>query len=104
MTLLNVNVPATAPRGIRMTRLGHRVYSDKVIEQNDPRGRTHYWIGVGEPAWEAMEGTDMGAVHEGFVAVTPLHLDLTNHRALAEMTDWQPALNAQFRRGVPRPG
>ena len=103
-TLLNVNVPATAPRGIRMTRLGHRVYSDKVIEQSDPRGRTHYWIGVGEPEWEVIEGTDMAAVHEGFVAVTPLHLDLTNHRALAQMTDWQPALNAQFRRGAPRPG
>ena len=103
-TLLNVNVPAVTPRGIRMTRLGHRVYSDKVIEQNDPRGRTHYWIGVGEPEWEAMEGTDMSAVHEGFVAVTPLHLDLTNHRALSQMMDWQPALNAQFRRGTPRPG
>ena len=39
----------------------------------------------------------MGAVHEGYVAVTPLHLDLTNHRAMAQMNDWQPALNAQFR-------
>ncbi|PYM15189.1 MAG: 5'/3'-nucleotidase SurE [Candidatus Rokuibacteriota bacterium] len=96
-TLLNVNVPAVPPRGIRMTRLGHRVYSGKVIEQTDPRGRTHYWIGGGEPEWEALEGTDMGAVHEGYVAVTPLHLDLTNHRAMAQMNDWQPALNAQFR-------
>src|SRR5206468_7983751 len=66
-TLLNVNVPAVPPRGIRMTRLGHRVYSGKVIEQTDPRGRTHYWIGGGEPQWEALEGTDMGAVHEGYV-------------------------------------
>src|SRR5216117_2995163 len=39
MTLLNVNVPA-APRGIRLTRLGHRVYSEKIVEQTDPRGRT----------------------------------------------------------------
>src|SRR5262245_4015980 len=101
-TLLNVNVPATPPRGIRMTRLGHRVYSDKVIEQTDPRGRTHYWIGGGEPQWEALEGTDMGAVHEGYVAVTPLHLDLTNHRAVAQLSDWQPSLNAQFRRGARR--
>src|SRR5439155_845087 len=44
-TLLNVNVPATAPRGIRITRLGHRVYSGKIVEQVDPRGRSHYWIG-----------------------------------------------------------
>jgi 5'-nucleotidase len=97
-TLLNVNAPAETPKGIRFTRLGHRVYTGKVIEQNDPRGRTHYWLGGGPPEWEALEGTDMGAVHEGFVAVTPLHLDLTNHRALAVMTDWGGALDGQLRR------
>lgn len=97
-TLLNVNVPTGAPRGIRMTRLGHRVYMEKIVEQRDPRGRAHYWIGGGEPRWEALEGTDMSAVHEGFVAVTPLHLDLTHHRALAQMTDWSAALSAQFKR------
>src|SRR6058998_3148976 len=87
-TLLNVNVPATAPRGIRITRLGHRVYSGKIVEQVDPRGRSHYWIGGGDPKWEDLEGTDMTAVHEGYVSVTPLHLDLTNHRALMELNDW----------------
>src|SRR5215475_12504504 len=92
-TLLNVNVPAGELRGLRFTRLGHRVYSDKIVEHVDPRGRTHYWIGTGEPTWEALDGTDMGAVHEGYVAVTPLHLDLTNHRALAVMADWGPALD-----------
>jgi 5'-nucleotidase len=97
-TLLNVNVPATAPRGLRFTRLGHRVYSEKIVEQVDPRGRTHYWLGAGPPEWEALDGTDMGAVHEGFVAVTPVHLDLTNHRGLALMADWSSALDAQWRR------
>jgi 5'/3'-nucleotidase len=97
-TLLNVNVPPGMPRGVRVTRLGHRVYSDKIVEQSDPRGRTHYWIGAGEPRWEALEGTDMGAVHEGHVAITPLHLDLTDHRALAQMTTWQAALGATLRR------
>jgi 5'-nucleotidase len=103
-TLLNVNVPREAPRGIRFTRLGHRVYAGKVVEQNDPRGRVHYWLGGGPPEWEVLEGTDMGAVHEGFVAVTPLHMDLTNHRALAVMADWGNALDGQFRReGRPAP-
>jgi 5'-nucleotidase len=97
-TLLNVNVPARPPQGLRVTRLGHRVYSDKIVEQSDPRGRTHYWIGGGAPAWEALEGTDMGAVHEGYVAVTPLHLDLTNHGALARMEDWSGALTSQMKR------
>jgi 5'-nucleotidase len=102
-TLLNVNVPREAPRGIRFTRLGHRVYLEKVVEQADPRGRPHYWLGGGPPQWEALEGTDMGAVHEGFVAVTPLHLDLTNHRALAVMADWGSALDGQLRRDSARP-
>jgi 5'-nucleotidase len=97
-TLLNVNVPVKTPRGLRFTRLGHRVYSEKVVEQVDPRGRTHYWLGAGPPEWEALDGTDMGAVHEGFVAVTPVHLDLTNHRGLALMADWSAALDAQWRR------
>ena len=96
-TLLNVNVPAGAPHGLRVTRLGHRVYSEKIVEQTDPRGRTHYWIGAGPPEWEAVDGTDMGAVHEGFVALTPLHLDLTNHRAVAHLGEWSAALTAQLR-------
>lgn len=98
-TLLNVNVPAGAPGGIRMTRLGHRVYTDKIVEQRDPRGRVHYWIGAGEPRWEALEGTDMGALHEGLVAVTPVHLDLTHHRALAHLADWAATLSSQLKHG-----
>lgn len=101
-TLLNVNVPRQPPRGVRFTRLGHRVYEGKVVEQVDPRGRTHYWLGGGAPQWGALEGTDMGAVHEGFVAVTPLHLDLTHHRALAQMADWGGALDGQLRRETVR--
>ena len=92
---------AKAPRGIRFTRLGHRVYSGKIVEQVDPRGRTHYWLGGGPPQWEALEGTDMGAVHEGFVAVTPVHLDLTNHRALA--ADGRLGQRARRRSGVRPP-
>jgi 5'-nucleotidase len=101
-TLLNVNVPATALKGIRLTRLGHRVYAGKIVEQADPRGRPHYWIGAGPPEWEALEGTDMGAVHEGWASVSPLHMDLTHHRALAQMGDWEPALNAALRAKSPR--
>jgi 5'-nucleotidase len=100
-TLLNVNVPAGAPRGVRVTRQGHRVYTEKIVEQRDPRGRTHYWIGSGEPRWEILEGTDMAAIHEGLVSVTPLHLDLTHHQTLAELDDWSGTLTAQLRRDRP---
>jgi 5'/3'-nucleotidase len=102
-TLLNVNVPSGAPRGFRVARLGHRIYGGKILQQADPRGRPHYWIGAGPPEWGLLEGTDMGAVHDGFVALTPLHLDLTHHRALAEMRDWPPWLTAQLRQAPPAP-
>src|SRR5262249_9947770 len=100
---LNGNGPAQPPRGIRMTRLGPRVYKEKIVEQADPRGRSHYWIGGGEARWDDLDGTDMGAVHDGYVALTPLHLDLTNHRALVQLGDWQGSLNAQFRTETDRP-
>ena len=96
-TLLNVNVPGELPRGIRLTRLGHRVYTGKIVEQADPRGRPHYWIGAGEPEWEGLQGTDMGALHEGYVSITPLHLDLTNHRAFEQLADFSRSLDAQYR-------
>src|SRR3989442_1306240 len=96
-TLLNVNVPGEPPRGIRLTRLGHRVYTGKIVEQADPRGRPHYWIGAGEPEWEGLQGTDMGALHEGYVSITPLHLDLTNHRAFDQLADFSRSLDAQYR-------
>src|SRR5204863_208865 len=75
----------------------HRVYTGKVVEQTDPRGRAHYWIGGGEPEWGELAGTDMGAIHAGDVSVTPLHLDLTNHRALDQLADLASSLNAQYR-------
>jgi 5'-nucleotidase len=97
-TLLNINLPAKSPVGIAITRLGHRVYDGKIVEQQDPRGRTHYWIGAGPPEWGALDGTDMGAVRAGYAAVTPLHLDLTHYRSVMEMSQWSGALTAQLRR------
>src|SRR3989442_10477 len=102
-TLLNVNVPAHPPRGIRLTRLGHRVYSEKIVEQTDPRGRTHYWIGAGEAQWAELQGTDMGALHEGYVSITPLHLDLTAHRAVDALADFARGLHAPCRTPAPTP-
>ncbi len=97
-TLLNVNVPPGKPHGIRLTRLGHRVYSAKAIREVDPRGRPYYWIGTGAPEWAEDEGTDITAVHAGWAAVTPLHLDLTHHGALRGMAGWESSLNALLRR------
>lgn len=80
--LLNVNIPAGEVRGVRLTRLGTRVYKQAVVEKVDPRGRNYFWI-AGTPEWREEEGTDHAAVSTGHVSVTPLHLDLTDYRGLA---------------------
>lgn len=90
--LLNVNIPNRAdalalPR--RITRLGRRHASEPVIQQTSPRGETIYWIGPAGDAREAGEGTDFHAVANGFVSITPLQVDLTDH---AELAGWRDAL------------
>jgi 5'-nucleotidase len=97
-TLLNVNVPRGAVKGIRLTRLGHRVYREKVVREVDPRGRPYYWIGAGPPEWAEDTASDIAAVHAGFASVTPLHLDLTHHGALGRMSEWEGALNAVLKK------
>ena len=91
-TLLNVNLPAIDPaevKGVKVTRLGRRVYTDSITRANDPSGREYFWIGGGGVEWTASEGTDFHAVHDGYISVTPLHLDLTNHRLLSEVDSWE---------------
>lgn len=97
-TLLNVNVPRETPKGVRLTRLGHRVYSGKAVRETDPRGRPYYWIGAGPPVWDDDEGSDIAAVHSGFAAVTPLHLDLTHRGALRSMAAWEGSLTALLKK------
>jgi 5'-nucleotidase len=91
-TLLNVNVPAGRARGVRLTRLGEREYTEGIVEQRDPRGRRIFWIGGGRPIWQATPGTDFHEVGEGWVSVTPLHLDLTDveflERLQGDLPEW----------------
>jgi 5'-nucleotidase len=97
-TLLNVNVPRGEVRGVRLTRLGHRVYREKVVQEVDPRGRPYFWIGAGPPEWQEDEASDIAAVHAGLASVTPLHLDLTHFGALGRMSDWEGSLNALLKK------
>ena len=90
-TVLNVNVPnipVAEVRGIRVTRLGNRHRSEHVIRAEDPRGRPVYWVGPAGAGQDAGPGTDFNAVAEGFVSVTPLTVDLTNHAALGDLRAW----------------
>ncbi len=90
-SLLNVNFPAlprAAVRGIQVTRLGRRIYRDVLIRRQDPRGRPYYWIGGEMPDGVAEAGTDIGALSQGYVSVTPLALDMTAEHELAYLHTW----------------
>ncbi len=89
--LLNVNVPYLPEqqiKGIQITRQGLRLYRDLLEKRLDPRGRPYYWIGGEAPTGLSEEGTDFGALAEGFVSVTPLHLDLTAHPNIPLLQSW----------------
>lgn len=90
-TLLNINVPdvpSEQVRGYRATRLGHRVYRDVLVERSDPRGVPYYWIGGEPPTGLQEEGTDLEALSHGYISVTPLHMDMTQHRLLDSVRRW----------------
>lgn len=83
--LLNVNVPnwpAAELRGFKVARLGRRHAAEQVITQTSPRGETMYWIGSAGPAKDDAEGTDFHATAQGYVSITPLQVDLTDHQRL----------------------
>ena len=90
-TLLNINVPFSAVyKGMRLTRQGKRVYDNSIQELLDPRGREYYWIGGGVPQWGSGKNTDIEAIQEGYISVTPVHLDLTNYEALTYLEEnWE---------------
>ncbi|MGC9385357.1 MAG: 5'/3'-nucleotidase SurE [Hydrogenovibrio sp.] len=85
-TILNINVPdipIEALKGIRITRLGKRHCSERVVCTQDPRGKPIYWVGPAGEAEDAAEGTDFHAVEQGYASITPLKIDLTHYEMQA---------------------
>lgn len=84
-TLLNVNIPnipVSEHKGIMITRQGKRLYDEPIVEKVDPRGKKYYWIGGDELGFVHIEKSDIVAVSDGYVSVTPITLDLTKHEFL----------------------
>ena len=93
-TLLNINAPNRDEKevtGFEITSLGRRGYQDELIVRTDPFGRHYYWIGGGKATGVNEPGTDIHALAQGKISVTPIHLDLTNHAAIAKLTAWNLA-------------
>jgi 5'-nucleotidase len=89
--VLNINVPYLKEgelKGFMITRQGLRVYRDALDERLDPRGRPYYWIGGEAPTGVVEPGTDIGALAEGYVSITPLQLDLTNYKSMDVLKKW----------------
>ncbi len=90
-TLLNMNLPAIPvadSQGVKVTTLGKRTYQDAVTSNKEAGGQVYYWIGGQEIHWKGNNSSDFIAINEGYVSVTPLHLDLTNYRTLKELSEW----------------
>lgn len=86
--LININFPAIAPeavKGVRVVRQGfHEVDRTQIVESRDPRGYRYYWFGLGMSD-SAPEGTDLEAIRDGYISVTPLHFDLTHDASMASL-------------------
>ena len=91
-TLLNINCPAVEPgglRGARVTRLGKRIYRDKLeLQEKDSTGRRQFRIYGDDPSFHHEDGTDFAAIADDMLSVTPLHFDLTDVERLDELREW----------------
>ena len=90
-TLLNINlpdVPVGEVRGVKVTKLGSRFFSESLTRMKDPWGKEVFWIGGGEITWTGDAESDHQAVHDGYISITPLHLDLTSYGLFETVRGW----------------
>ena len=90
---LNVNIPPIDPqtcKGFKVTRAGNRLYAHNAEVHRNPRGKEYYWIGLPELGWMETKGhiTDFEAINEGYISVTPVHLDMTSYEDIESLIDW----------------
>lgn len=93
--LINVNLPARIPQGVKWTRQSVRYYDGKIMPGKDPMGRQHFWFTV-MPLQAPEGGTDRHAIEHGYVSMTPLRLDLTDEKALERLELAQPLGGISF--------
>ena len=89
--LLNVNLPAVEAadvRGVKVTKLGSRFFSEGLTRMKDPWDREVFWIGGGEITWTGDAESDHQAVHDGYISITPLHMDLTDYGLFETVRRW----------------
>jgi 5'-nucleotidase len=93
-TLLNINLPAVAGsdvKGVKVTHLGSRAFSEEIALMKDPWGKEIYWIGGGRITWSGGADSDFRATEDGYISVTPLHMDMTNYSLIEVVKQWLPS-------------
>ena len=92
-TFLNINVPNLGEKeikGYKITEQGRWTHNGaEVFEKVDPRGKKYYWIGGGELVFDKRGDTDFEAVSNGYISITPLHLDLTDYPSIPKLRKWR---------------
>jgi len=89
---LSVNVPHLPEdqiKGVRITHQGMRLYRDELVVRQDPYGYPYYWIGGEYPSATMEEDSDFHAIENGYVSITPIQLDLTDHKVIPALKQWQ---------------
>jgi len=79
---LNINIPPLPIKGVKIVKLGQKRYNPEIIERTDPRKRTYYWIGTGNPKAKGDKDSDVMVAKKGYITITPLHTDLTDYRLI----------------------
>lgn len=91
-TLLNVNVPAIAAsriKGVSITRQSHTLFKDRFDKRTDPHGQTYYWLAGSLDQSDAAPDSDVTAVNDGRISITPLQFDLTDYKFICELKNWK---------------
>ena len=90
-TLLNINIPAlplSEIAGVEITKLGIRPYNDYFEKRVDPRGKTYYWLAGEAIEEDELPGTDVYAVRQNQISITPVTIHMTNEKMLPELKEW----------------
>lgn len=97
--LLNINVPEVKSlaelKGVKIAKLGVKKYRNNFEERKDPRGKSYYWLAGELVEDELEEDTDIHAVRNGYISMTPLHVDLTSYGELSRLKGWEFKLDSQ---------
>jgi 5'-nucleotidase len=88
-TLLNVNIPAGKIKGVRVTRQSHTLFKDRFDKRTDPHGQTYYWLTGSLDQKDAAPDSDVTAVNDGRISITPLQFDLTDYKFITELGNWK---------------